>query len=283
MAVLEGRKGPVLLWDAAGHPAGAIEVTEVPAGATPMAPTASQTQIALLWRSVNDELVVQLFSLATRVAVRQLTFPSFAVTVTLGPDSLVMEDLAVDKATPVQIFDLKGDRLATYPLPVELVKSVQTATGSTWLAHMRTFFHGRELWGVAGGDYELWHLGKTSSRFEVAAERRVRGNYLTGEVATRRYEERGIPPGPRRANALVEPAVRQVSPTDSRVAFLLEDKPAAESGRCRVDFWDFPGPKPGTSIRIPGSCPDAVYQGDHGLWLRRQGRVEWHPMTAGQP
>lgn len=280
VAVLEGRSGPVRLWDAGGRPRGVIEVTSAPDGAAPIASIASQTHLALLWKGVDGGLVVQLFSLPSRSRVRELRFPSSAVTVTLGPSTLVMEGLSVDEVAPVQVFDLKGQALATYPLPAELIQSVQGQTGSTWLAHVRTFFHGRELWGIPGGVYELWRLGKAPFRVEVAAARRVSGNHLTGEAAARRYQERGIPPGPGRASALVEPAVRQVSPRGDRVAVLLEDRPAAESGRCRVDFWRFPGPKPGASIRVPGSCPDAVYQGDHGLWLRRRGRVEWEQLPA---
>ncbi len=280
VAVLEGRSGPVRLWNAGGRPRGVIEITSVSDGAAPIASIASQTHLALLWKGADGGLVVQLFSLSSRSRVRELRFPSFAVTVTLGPDSLVMEGLSVDDAAPVQVFDLKGQVLAIYPLPAELIKSVRVQTGSMWLAHVRAFFHGRELWGIPGGVYELWRLGKIPFRVEVGADRRVSGNHLTGEVAARRYEERGTPPGPGRASALVEAAVRQVSPRGDRVAVLLEDRPAAESGRCRVDFWTFPGPKPGASVRITGSCPDAVYQGDHGLWLRRRGRVEWEQLPA---
>ncbi len=254
VAVLEGRSGPVRLWNAGGRPRGVIEVTSAPDGAAPIASIASRTQLGLLWKGVDGGLVVQLFSLPSRSRVRELRFPSSAVTVTLGPDLLVMESLSVDEVAPVQVFDLKGQALATYPLPAELIESVQGRTGSTWLAHVRTFFHGRELWGIPGGVYEFWRLGKAPFRVEVAADRRVNGNYLTGEAAARRYEERGTPPGPRRASALVEPAVRQVSPRGDRVAVLLEDRPAAESGRCRVDFWSVPWPE----ARCVGSHPRVV-------------------------
>ncbi len=198
----------------------------------------------------------------------------------LGPDAIVMERLSLGDPAPLQVFDLSGKAVATYPLPTDLVRSVQRETGSGWLAHVRTFFAGDELWGVPGGLYELWRLGKAPSRIEVEPGRRVVGNRLTGETAARWYEERGVPPGPRRAAAVWQPAVRQASPSGHTVALLLEDRPDAESGRCRVDLWSFPGPRPGESVRIPGPCPDAVYQGVGGLWLRRQGRVEWFPWAT---
>lgn len=282
LAVMEGRAGPVRMWDPAGRPAGVIEVVDVPAGASPMAPAASRTHIALMWQDVDNKLAVQLYSLAGGRCIRRMAFPSSVVTVTLGPDSIVMEQLSVDDPAPLQVFDLRGRAAATYPLPAELVRSVQRETGSTWLAHVRTFFHGDELWGVPGGLYELWHLGKAPSRIEVEPSRRVRGHYLTGETAVRRYEERGVPPGPRRAGAIVEPAVRQASLSGDTVAFLVEDQPEAEGGRCRADIWSFPGPELRSWVRLPGSCPDAVYQGVNGLWVRRQGRVEWLPSPAVQ-
>ncbi len=280
VAVLEGRAGPMRTWDAAGRPAGTITVVDAPVGGSPMPPAASRTHIALLWRGADDGVVVQLYSLARGRRIRQLTFPSFPATVTLGPDAVVMERLSLDDPAPLQVFDLKGKAVATYPLPADLVRSVRLETGSPWLAHVRTFFAGDELWGVPGGLYELWRLGKAPSRIEVEPGRRVVGNRLTGETAARWYEERGVPPGPRRAAAVWQPAVRQASPSGHTVALLLEDRPDAESGRCRVDLWSFPGPRPGESVRIPGPCPDAVYQGVGGLWLRRQGRVEWFPWAT---
>ncbi len=282
IAVMEGQAGPVRMWNAAGHPDGTIGIVGPPADASPLPPAASRTHIALMWRGVDDRLVVQLYSLAGGPFVRQLTFPSSVVTVALGPSSIVMEELSVDDPAPVKVFDLNGRAVATYPLPTELVRSVRLEAGSTWLAHVRTFFHGDELWGVPGGLYELWRLGEAPLRVQIEPVQRVRGNYLTGETAVRRYEERGIPQGPRRAAAIWEPAVRQASPSGDTVAFLLEDRPDAESGRCRADLWSFPGPRPGPSARIPGPCPDAVYQGVNGLWLRRHGKVEWFPWAATQ-
>ncbi len=266
IAVLATGSDRLCWWTPAGTPRGCVRLPGCRRGDSPTALRGTEGRFLACFGRTGPPQRCFVVSTATATIVGQFEIADWPAKLFATPRGWLVVPLVPEQGPGVlREIDDSGRTRREMTLP-ESWQAEMRAAGVNSLAWLpRVFAAAGGVWASPVGHYGFWHLDDPS-----AAEAKVPVPMFVSSHTVSRSASGRVIRGAELAVHLGD--VRDVATTGNLAAVLIAVDPEALDGACRLDLWDFPSARLRGSTPLPGPCPQNVFFGTPGFWLRTSGR-----------